>query len=263
MDTVVSKDGTVIAYDKSGNGPALITVIGALNQRSDDFNVALAALLAERFTVYNYDRRGRGDSTDTPPYAVQREVEDIAALVEAAGGSACIYGTSSGGILALEASRQLDSLTKVAMYEPPCIIDDTRPARPADYVRQLNTMVADNRRGDAVAYFMTVAAGVPAEYVSGMRTQPFWARLESLAHTIAYDGLVMGNTMSGNPLPTEWANVKTPTLIADGGQTLAFQTAAMALADLLPNGEHRTLPDQPHNVDPEAITPVLIDYFTA
>jgi pimeloyl-ACP methyl ester carboxylesterase len=262
MSTVVSKDGTTIAYDRLGSGPAVITVVGALNRRTDHINAALAELLAQRFTVYNFDRRGRGDSDDTLPYAVEREVEDIAALVEEAGGSACIYGISSGGVLALEAGRRLPSITKIAMYEPPCIVDDSRPARPDDYVQQLNRMTAEGRRGDAVAYFMTVAAGIPAEYVAGMRHEPFWADLESLAHTIAYDGMVMGDTMSGMPLPDEWATIKTPTLVIDGGATPAFHTSAQALADLLPNGRHRTLEGQQHNVEPEAIAPVLIDYFS-
>jgi pimeloyl-ACP methyl ester carboxylesterase len=263
MKTVVSKDGTTIAYDRLGSGPAVITVVGALNRRTDNINAALAEFLAERFTVYNYDRRGRGDSGDTVPYAVEREVEDIAALLDEAGGAAHIYGISSGGVLALEAARRLPSITKVAMYEPPCIVDDSRPPRPDDYVRQLNRMTGEGRRGDAVAYFMTVAAGIPAEYVLGMRDQPFWAGLESLAHTIAYDGMVMGNTMSGNPLPDDWAAIKTPTLVVDGGTTPAFHTAAQALADLLPNGQHRTLEGQQHNVEPAAIAPVLIDYFSA
>jgi pimeloyl-ACP methyl ester carboxylesterase len=261
MNTVVSKDGTVIAYDRLGSGPAVILVAGALSKRADPINATLAELLAERFTVYNYDRRGRGDSSDTLPYAVEREVEDISALVEEAGGTACAYGISSGGVLAMEAARRLPSIMKLAMYEPPFIVDGSRTPRPGDYVEQLDTMTAEGRPGDAVALFMTAAAGVPAEFVAGMRDQPFWAALEEIAHTIAYDGRIMGDTMSGKPLLAEWATIKTPTLVVDGGATPAFHTAALALADILPNGQHRTLEGQQHNVEPEAIAPVLAAYF--
>jgi pimeloyl-ACP methyl ester carboxylesterase len=263
MDTVTSADGTTIAFDRSGHGPAVILVPGALNRRADPLNATLAELLSERFTVFNYDRRGRGDSTDTPPYAVQREIEDLAALVQEAGGSAYVYGISSGGVLAMEAAHRLPSITKLAMYEPPFIVDDSRPPRPDDYVQQLDTMTAEGRPGDAVAYFMTAAAGVPAEFVAGMRGQPFWPALEAIAHTIAYDGRVMGNTMSGNPLPAEWAAITTPTLVVDGGNNPTFHTGAKALADLLPNAQHQTLGGQEHNVDPNAIAPVLAAYFAA
>jgi pimeloyl-ACP methyl ester carboxylesterase len=238
-------------------------VAGALAKRADPINASLADLLAEQFTVYNYDRRGRGDSTDTSPYAVEREIEDIAALLEEAGGSAYVYGISSGGVLALEAARRLPSITKLAMYEPPFIVDNSRPPRPDDYVQQLDKMTAEGRPGDAVAYFMTEAAGVPAEFVAGMRGQPFWSALEAIAHTIAYDGRVMGNTMSGKPLPAEWGAITTSTLVVDGGNNPTFHTGAQALADLLPNAQHRTLGGQEHNVDPQAIAPVLIAYFAA
>jgi pimeloyl-ACP methyl ester carboxylesterase len=257
--TTTSRDGTIIAFDRSGHGPAVILVAGATAERTG--NAPLAELLAERFTVYNYDRRGRGDSSDTTPYAIEREVEDISALVDEAGGSAHIYGISSGAVLALEAARRLPSLTKVAMYEPPFIVDDSRPPLPDDYVQQLDTMTAEGRPGDAVALFMTAAAGVPADYVDGMRTQPFWPALEAIAHTIAYDGRIMGRTMSGGPLPAEWATIATPTLVVDGGNNPTFHAGAQALAELLPNAEHRTLGGQDHNVEPQALAPVLAAYL--
>jgi pimeloyl-ACP methyl ester carboxylesterase len=263
MDTVTSADGTTIAFDRSGHRPAVILVAGALAKRADPINAILAELLAEQFTVYNYDRRGRGDSTDTPPYAVEREVDDLAALVEEAGGSAYAYGISSGGVLALEAARRLPSITKLAMYEPPFIVDGSRPPRPDDYVQQLDKMTGEGRPGDAVAYFMTAAAGIPAEFVAGMRGQPFWPATEAVAHTIAYDGRVMANTTSGAPLPAEWATITTPTLVMDGGNNPTFHTGAQALADLLPNAQHHTLGGQDHNVDPHAIAPVLAAYFAA
>src|SRR5438270_4308784 len=174
MNTVVSADGTTIAFDRAGQGPPVILVAGATATRADSGSSGLAERLAGRFTAYTYDRRGRGDSADTRLYAVEREVEDIAALVAEAGGTACIYGISSGGVLALEAARRLPSLTKLAVYEPPFIVDDSRPPRARDYVQQLDKMTAEGRRGDAVVYFMTEAVGMPAEFAAGMREQPFF-----------------------------------------------------------------------------------------
>src|SRR5262245_4358529 len=139
MNTVLSADGTRIAYDTFGSdGPAVILVSGATGRRSDPFNATLAELLASRFTVYNYDRRGRGESGDTQPYAVEREIEDIAALIDAAGGSAFVFGISSGGVLSLRAARRLPQIAKVAAYEPPFVVDDSCPPLPADYVERLD-----------------------------------------------------------------------------------------------------------------------------
>ncbi|HEY7432067.1 MAG TPA: alpha/beta hydrolase [Streptosporangiaceae bacterium] len=263
MDTVTSADGTVIAFDRAGQGPPVILVCGATAKRADPGNSDLAQLLAGRFTTYNYDRRGRGDSTDTAPYAVEREVEDIAALVAAAGGTAYIYGISSGGVLAFEAARRLPELTKLAVYEPPFIVDDGRPPRARDYVQQLDKMTAEGRRGDAVVYFMIEAAGIPAEFAEGMRAQPFFPAIEAVAHTIAYDGRVMGDTMYGGPLPAEWASFTRSTLVVDGGNTPWLHAGSVALGELLPNARHVTLGGQDHNVDPDVLAPVLIDYFAA
>lgn len=263
MNTVTSADGTTIAFDRAGQGPPVILVAGATAKRADPGNSDLAERLARRFTTYNYDRRGRGDSTDTQPYTVEREVEDIAALAAEAGGTAYIYGISSGAVLALEAARRLPTLTKLAMYEPPFIVDDSRPPRARDYVEQLDTMVAEGRRGDAAVYFMTEAAGIPAEFAAGMREQPFFPAVEALAHTIAYDGRVMGDTMDGGPLPAEWAGFAGSALVVDGGNTPWINAGAVALAGLLPNARHVTLGGQDHNVDPDVIAPVLIDYFAA
>jgi pimeloyl-ACP methyl ester carboxylesterase len=263
MNTVVSADGTTIAFDRAGQGPPVILVAGATATRADPGNSGLAERLAGRFTAYNYDRRGRGDSTDTQPYAVEREVEDIAALAAEAGGTACIYGISSGGVLAFEAARRLPSLTKLAVYEPPFIVDDSRPPRARDYVQQLDKMTAEGRRGDAVVYFMTEAVGMPAEFAAGMREQPFFPALEAVAHTIAYDGRIMGNTMYGGPLPAEWTSYPGSTLVVDGGNTPWLHAGSVALGELLPNARHITLGGQDHNVDPDAIAPVLIDYFAA
>jgi pimeloyl-ACP methyl ester carboxylesterase len=264
MHTVTSRDGTTIAFDRAGEGPAIIMVDGALGQRAFNPTAAqLAALLAPRFTVYYYDRRGRGESGDTAPYAVEREVDDLAALIDAAGGSAFVVGVSSGAVLALDAAARGLAITKLALYEPPFIVDDSRPPLPDDYVSQLNVLVSAGRRGDAVEYFMTQAVGLPAEFVAPMRLEPFWPALEAVAHTLAYDGTIMGDTMSGNPLPAErWASVTVPTLVIDGGASDAFMHhGAQALADILPNARRRTLEGQMHNVAAEALAPVLDEFF--
>lgn len=261
--TVISKDGTAIAFDQSGQGPAVILVTGALGDRSA--SEPLATLLAQHFTVFNYDRRGRGESSDTLPYAVEREIEDIDALIKEAGGSAFVLGGSSGAILALEAAAHGLAIAKLALYEPPFIVDESRPPLPEDYVIRLNEMVASGQRGDAVAFFMTRAIGLPADAVVPMRQTPFWPTLEAAAHTLAYDGAIIGDTMSGNPLPKDrWTSVTAPTLVMDGGASPAWMRHAVhALVNVLPHAQRRTLEDQTHVVSPEALAPVLIAFFNS
>lgn len=257
-----SADGTSIAFDRSGEGPALVLVGGALSERSAAAN--LAATLAPRFTVFAYDRRGRGDSGDTDPYAPEREVEDLEALISGAGGSAFVFGHSSGAALALMAARTpRASVSKLALYEPPFIVDDTRPALTDDYVTQLDALVSAGRRGDAVAYFMNVGVGVPEEAIAQMRGEPSWQGLEALAHTLAYDGRIMDGEMAGQPLPAEWAtSVTVPTLVLDGGNSPEWQRRSVeALADLLPEAERVTLEGQDHGAASEVLAPVLESFF--
>jgi pimeloyl-ACP methyl ester carboxylesterase len=263
MSEVHSKDGTLIAFDRSGAGPPLIVVLGALNDRSSA--APLAAALAPHYTVYAYDRRGRGDSGDTPPYAVDREVEDIDALISEAGGSAFAYGHSSGAKLALDAAAHGLAITKLALYEPPFIVDDTRPSPPRNYVATLQELASSGRRGDAVVYFMTTGVGLSAEFADRMRSAPMWPALEALAPTLAYDGIVMGDTIFGRTLPSEWAtSVTMPTLVMDGGASPAWQrTAVHALAELLPHAQRRSLEGQDHEVAPEVLAPVLVEFFAA
>ena len=264
MKTVTSKDGTTIAYHQSGTGPALIIVGGALAVASQPGGDAFVAPLAPHFTVINHDRRGRGQSGDTLPYAVQREIEDIEALIGVAGGSSFLLGFSSGAVLALEAANKLPAkVKKLALYEPPFIVDDSHPV-PADYVAQLNAAIAAGRRGDAVEIFLTKAVGVPAEVVDQMRNDPpSWSGMEAVAHTLVYDGTIMGNTMSGKPLPEgKWVSASMPTLVMTGGNSEPFFSAgAQALVRLLPNAQHRILEGQDHNVSPTALTPLLVEFF--
>jgi pimeloyl-ACP methyl ester carboxylesterase len=256
MDYVTSKDGTTIAYDRLGEGPAVILVSGGSVDRNA--NAGLAAALASDFSVYNYDRRGRGPSGDTPPYAVEREIEDIDAVVKAAGGTANLYGSSSGAALALEATAAGIPISKLALWEPPYILDENaRP--PADQVEQYNQMLAEGRRGDAAEYFMAKVVRMPAEFVANARTQPWWPSQEALAHTLPYDATIMGDYS----LPEETAaRVTVPTLVIDGGASFGFMAqTADALAAALPNGQRRTIAGQEHNIDPNALAPVLKEFF--
>ncbi len=257
MQKVTSKDGTTIAFDQLGQGPPVVLVSGGSVDRSS--NAPLAALLAPHFTVFNYDRRGRGPSGDTPPYAVEREVEDIAAVVTAAGGSAFLYGTSSGAALALEAAARLTGITKLALWEPPYIVGDSRPRPPADTAKTYTELVAAGRRGDAVEFFMAKVVGLPPEFVAHARTQPWWPAQEALAHTLAYDATIMGDYS----LPVERAAAVTaPTLVIAGGASFPFmRETAQALTDVIPNAQTRILESQTHDVAPEAIAPVLAEFF--
>ncbi len=252
MKKVTSKDGTPIAFDQSGQGSALILVAQAGATRFAQ--AGLSAHLAPHFTVFAYDRRGRGDSGDTAPYAVEREVEDLDALITEAGGSAFVFGESSGAVLALEAARLLPTrITKLALYEPPFIVDDSHPPSPPDYASRLMELVSSGRRGEAVAYHMTVI-GVPADMLAQMRQSPMWPGLEAVAHTFVYDHTIMGNTQSGDPSALrKWASVTVPTLVMDGTVFLGreeshvfFQHGADELATILPDAQRRTLEGQDH-----------------
>lgn len=263
--TVTSADGTPIAFDRRGDGPAIVLVGGALSSRAGDpLTAPLAVALADRFTTAHLDRRGRGDSGDTQPYAVEREVEDIGAIVEALGGGAALYGLSSGAVLAIEAARQLKGVTKLAVWEPPLIVDDSRPPLPADYVEQLDALVAEGRRGDAVELFLGAAVGIPPEFVAGMKQSPMWDGMTAVAHTLSYDGRVAREVMAGAPLPAAWAELAIPALVLVGGLSEPFmQNGNRALAQLLPNAELKTIEGQDHAVAPDAIEPYLREFFTA
>lgn len=260
MNQVISQDGTVIAFDRSGQGPAIILVGGAFQYRAIDPRTAqLAALLAPHFTVFHYDRRGRGDSHDTQPYAVEREIEDLDALIQEAGGQAAVFGMSSGAALATLAVARGLAITKLACYEPPFNAGDEQARQAAEnYTRQLSALLTEGRRGDAVALAMTTW-GAPAEAVAGMRQTPIWSLFESVAPTLAYDNAIMGD---GSVPAERLASLTVPTLVIDGGASPMFmQNAAQAVAHALPNGQHRTLEGQTHDVAPEVLAPVLVEFF--
>jgi pimeloyl-ACP methyl ester carboxylesterase len=258
MSKVISKDGTSIAFDKAGSGPAVILVDGAMCYRAFGPMRPLSALLTDHFTVYTYDRRGRGESGDTAPYAVEREIEDIDALIKEAGGSAYVYGISSGAALAVAAAARLPSIKKLALYEPPFMLDEGGRQMAANYTVQLTDVLSKGQRGEAIAAFLT-RVGMPADALAGMRQAPVWPMFEAIAPTLAYDNAVMGDSS----VPTaQAASVKVPTLVMGGGASPDFmQNAAQALQHAIPGAQYRTLEGQTHEVAAEAIAPVLEKFF--
>ena len=261
--TVVSKDGTTIAYDKKGEGPALIFVDGAMNSRSFSLAAPIAEMLAKSFTVYTYDRRGRGESGDTQPWTLDREIEDLDALITAAGGSAYVCGISSGAILALEATKKLGSkITKLAVYEAPMIVDDSRAPLGKPLLDETKQLIAADRRDDAMKLFMR-AIEVPPFMLFLMRLMPTWKSIRTIAHTLVYDLEIATPYQEGKPLPQGlWASATMPTWVGVGGKSSVWMTHAQkALADILPNANLHVLPGQTHVVQPGAIVPELLQFF--
>jgi hypothetical protein len=254
VDSVQSTDGTTIAYERAGDGPPVILVGGAFNDRST--TRALGAALTADFTAYGYDRRGRGDSGDTGPYAVRREVEDLAALIDAAGGRAYLYGLSSGAILAVHAAAEGLPVAGLALFEPPFRVGPSGGVQP-ELAEQLDGLVAAGRRGDAVELFLTTAVGLPAGAVAGMRGRPEWSWLEGLAHTLAYDTRICGD----GTLPTDRLGAITvPTVVLESTASPEWlRAAAAATARAIPGGTHRGLPGGFHEVPPETLAAALRD----
>ena len=252
MGTVTSKDGTRIAFDRSGEGPAIILVVGAFNDRGA--GAPLMSSLEKHFTVFNYDRRGRGESGDTTPYAIEREIEDIDALIAQAGGSASVFGYSSGAILALRAAAHGLAIKQLALYEPP-----PTGARAGEIAPQLAELVAAGRRGEAVELFQLEAVGIPAEFVAQMRNAPFRPGLEKMAQTLVYESAILQALPAGLT-----ASVRVPALVLDGEKSNpVMRQAAHSLAEALPAGRYHTLKDQGHDIVPAVVAPVLEEFFLA
>lgn len=253
--TVHSRDGTQIAFERSGTGPALILVDAAGHHRRFSSFGGLIGLLTADFTVYHYDRRGRGDSSDTGRYAVEREVEDLAALIDEAGGSAFAYGFSSGALLALHAAARGLAIPKLALLEPPIDSEADRTAQSA-FTAELAALVAAGRPEAAVEHFLT-AIGVPAEIIAGMRDSESWSAMEAVAHTLVYDSLISEAT-SADLL----GSVNVPTLVLDSeGSDDELTGMAATAARSLPNASHRSLAGDWHGVADETLAPVLIEFF--
>lgn len=263
--TVTSKDGTTIAYEKSGSGPPVILIDGALCYRQAGPNGSLATELAGDLTVYRYDRRGRGESGDEQPYSTQREVDDLAALIDEIGEPVFLYGSSSGGVLALEAAEQLgDKVKKVSAYEIPFVVDNGHHPMPDDYVQQLENLIAANKQSAAVKHFMTAAIGFPKAAVALFPLFPGWSKNKAIAHTLIYDGLLVRDNSRGEPVPQgTWQGVTQPALMMYGGKSKAWMAnTAKALSQLLPNGESEPLPGQSHIVKAKVQAPALVRFLT-
>ena len=252
MRAVTSKDGTRIAFDQSGDGPAIILVVGAFNDRAT--GAPLAQFLEQHFTVFNYDRRGRGESGDTAPYAIEREIEDLDALISQAGGSACVFGYSSGATLALRAAAHGLAISQLALYDPP-----PTGTKAGELAPQLAELIGSGRRGDAVELFQTEAIGIPPAVVAQMRHAPFRPALEKMAHTLIYESTILRS------LPEElFAAVRVPTLVIDGEEShVMLRQAAQSVANALPNAQYQTLKGQGHDIVPAVVGPVLEEFFLA
>jgi pimeloyl-ACP methyl ester carboxylesterase len=262
--TVRSSDGTSIAYDSAGDGPALILVGGAFSFRRYKSWLQLFELLAPRFHVISYDRRGRGDSSDAPEYAVEREIEDLDALVQEVGGSAHAFGMSSGGVLALRAAAAGVRIERAVVYQPPFAVDASGHLPPPDFGPRLDALAASGNRGATASYFMREGMGAPGFVVGLLRVaRPLWKNLEAVAHTLPYDYAVMDDTVHGKPLAFEpWGSIATPTLVVDGGKSPAsLRRAADELAGLMLNAERRTLAGQSHNLSMKLLAPVLEEFL--
>lgn len=258
---VTSRDGTRIAYEQVGKGPAVIVVGGALSDRAG--SLELARLLAAHFTVYSYDRRGRGGSTDTRPYSVQREIEDIEALIDNAGGSAYVYGKSSGAALALLAAASLgNKVKKLALYEPPYSEAEDAAKEWKEFKAKLDPLLAADRRDDAISLFMKFV-GAPEEAVAKMKSSPAWPGMLAMAPTIAYDNAVLGDDRSV-PVGVA-AKVKASTLVMDGGASVGPMPFMRATADKLgkaiPVAERHVVEGQAHDVSSKVLAPILVKFF--
>jgi pimeloyl-ACP methyl ester carboxylesterase len=264
MPTVTSADGTTIAYETTGTGPALIVVDGAMCYR--DFGPArgLAQALAADYTVYLYDRRGRGESGNTLPWTADREIDDLAALLQATGGRAYLFGCSSGAVLAADAANRLDGFTKIALYEPPFIVDDTHPAREETFVADTEALIARDDRSGALKKFMK-HVGMPGPMITVMSLTPPWRKLKAVAPTLPYDLSILGDTGRGVPLdPARWAGVTVPAIVLDGGKSPQYmRNAARALSEALPKSQYRTLAGQTHMFKAAVLAPAVKQFLAA
>jgi pimeloyl-ACP methyl ester carboxylesterase len=268
VKAVASADGTSIAVEELGDGPPVILVDGGFCRRDFGPMRPLAKRLAPRFRAVLYDRRGRGESGDTPPYEVAREVEDLAAVARPYGGEACIYGTSSGAVLAARAVAAGVSARKLALYEPPLALDGTHHPDPPDFVERIQALLRHERRGDAVKLFMKVV-GVPRIGLLFMQLVPGVFRgLKRTAHTLPYDFAVLGDTQRGGELPEELEaalrSIQAPTLVLAGGKSPAYlKHARERVAACVPGARSSIVPGQTHNASAKAIAGVLEPFFSA
>jgi len=255
---VTSADGTKIAYGTAGTGAPLVVVWGALGVRASPFATAMRDELAKSFRVYDYDRRGRGDSSDTKPYAVAREIEDLRAVCAAAGGTPWVWATSSGAALALEAAAAGVPMRRLAAHEPPYSVGAHVDRIDRDYPRKVTALLDAGRKEDAVRLFMRTV-GVPAPFVWLMRFMGFWKSAVAAANTLPYDTACV----NAFELPQErLRSITTPTVVLAGGATPApLRAAAEEVARTVPGASLRVIPKQHHGIKPAALRPVLVELF--
>jgi pimeloyl-ACP methyl ester carboxylesterase len=263
METTKTSDGTLIAYDVHGEGPVLVDVAGATAHRAVMTNTETFVANLPGHTVVEYDRRGRGDSGDTEPYDTGREIEDLAAVIAAVGGTADVTGHSSGAVLALDAAAAGVPMRRLALYEPPFITDDSRPPVPRDYCAKLDAAAAADDPEECFRIFMVDAVGMPAEAVAGLTQSPFWEQFRKVAHTIRYDARFMEGLMYGDPLPADrWSGVTLPTLVMAGGASPSFMRAgAEQLTGLLPDARYEVLEGQDHGPADDVLGPALLRFL--
>ncbi len=260
---VASADGTRIAYEVAGAGPTVVIVEGALCHRQMGVFQELAPLLAHRFTIVGYDRRGRGESEAAmSPHEVQREVEDLAAVLGASGPPASVFGMSSGAALSLEAARQGVGISRLAVYEPPFILDDSHPPDDPDFTDKLRQLIASGRRTRAVQSFLRLM-GVPTLMVAVMPILPMWKRLSAAGDTLPNDFEIVSPYRRGIPLPEgHYAAISAQTLVIAGGKSPSYmQTASGTIAAQIPDASTTILEGQTHEVKVEVIAPVLAAHF--
>ena len=260
-ETTTSADGTRIAFERVGTGPAVVLVDGALCYRAFGPSRPLAAALADRFTVYTYDRRGRGESGNTLPYSPQREIEDLAAVIAAAGDDVYVYGTSSGAGMALEAAAAGVRMRKLATYEAPYVAARWKDPS-VDHLAHMEGLLAAGRRGSAVSYFLVTMVGAPAFVPLMMRAMPkVWNQMKAVAPTLPYDLRVMGTFTA----PVDrFAGITVPTLVMVGGKAPEPMRAAQdAITAAIPGSQFAVLDGQTHQVSEKAIAPKLASFFTA
>ncbi|MFT3765964.1 MAG: alpha/beta fold hydrolase [Minicystis sp.] len=246
-----------IAFDRLGEGPPVILVLGAFNTRAA--GAPLAAALSAQHTVINYDRRGRGESGDSAPYAVEREIEDLDTLIQRAGGAAAVLGFSSGAALALAAAAHGLPITKLALFDLPLRVD--RPENPVDHAAALDALVRAGRRGDAVEYFQLRMVGLPEPLVTQLRHAPFRPALEAMAHTLVYEATILGD---GHLKLDQARAVRAPTLALAAGAAQPFmRETAEALARAVPDGRALVLEGATHDLVPEVLAPPLLRFFSA
>ena len=264
MPFVTSADGTRIGYSVTGSGPALVLVDGALCWRASGPMTPLAEKLKDRFTVYTYDRRGRGESGDARPYAIAREVEDLAAVIEVTGGSVAIYAISSGVGLALAAANSGLPIDRMVLYEFPILTDDSRHVD-ASYARVMDELIARGDNAGAVKHFMKVGVEVPGFAIFMMGLMGMFRKLAPVGPTLAYDTRIVTPFWTNRaPSGSTWPHVTVPVLAVGGGKSAPWmQQAQVAVSAALLNGSHKTLPGQNHMVAPDAIAPLITEFLAA